>query len=123
MNVDMRIQSVFSCKFGHFLQFTSLQVSTWLVVLLSIDRTFSVINKHWKTIYFKDHRAWYVSFGIVGIFATFNTYILVTFGVEVPFNSTMSGSSENFTYIVTCYEIEGYPLTKLITYYGPVKFI
>jgi hypothetical protein len=77
--------------------------------------------KNWKTVYFKDYRPWYASIGLVVIFLTFNSYILITFGVVVPSNS----SDTNSTVIMKleCFEVPNYPQTKFITYYGPVSEI
>jgi hypothetical protein len=119
LNIDIKVLSIFGCKFGHYLQFSSLQISAWFVVLISVDRAMSVVLTHWKTVYFKDHMAFYASFALVGIILTFNSYILISFGIEVPSNRTDPNSSLE----VSCYEEEGYPETERITRYAPVSQI
>ena len=83
-----------------------------LKVGISLDTTFSVLIKQWKTTYFNYNRALILSVAILAIFLIFNSYILVTFGVE-RFN--------NGTRLMSCFFGETNYYTELMTKYGLVN--
>ena len=49
-NINLENYSMFSCKFGDWIQFSSLQASAWILVLISIDRYLIFRIKNWQTI-------------------------------------------------------------------------
>lgn len=69
--------SPISCRIGFFIQFFSLQSSSWLLVSSSMDRYLGVRIKQWRSIYFKANQALFCSFSIIGLSLIANSQLLV----------------------------------------------
>jgi hypothetical protein len=102
VDLDLLSAGLWVCKIGNFVQFTSLQLAAWFLVLISADRVLGVYLKHWKTIYFKPRRAIIASIGTTILLLGTNSNILFTFGYEAWDN----GTHYNF-----CFEVPGFPST------------
>lgn len=100
-----------SCKIGNYVQYSSLQIAAWFLVLISVDGVLSVYLRHWKTIHFKVSRAYWTSGILVAVFLIFNINVLVLFGQEVDFNGTV---------IMFCYQVDGLPQTDWMSTYGKI---
>ena len=70
------------CKFIVFLQFFSLDWSSWLLVLLNIDRYLSIKTKSWKSKLFRPSIAAVYCILIGVVMALINVYIIVANGFE-----------------------------------------
>lgn len=130
-NVDYLNINIYECKIGMFIQFTSLQASAWILVLISIEQYLSVKVKHWRTIYFKPKRAYITVTCLVLFFVAFNFNIFFTFGFEVQYPiDTVSNNLSNFTNQSTtlyetkilCYGDRRFPQTTWMIDIGPVGF-
>lgn len=132
LDIDLLTRSIWSCKIGNFVQFTSLQISAWILVkkilgifflkfgnskkkfkvLISIERFLSVHIKHWKEVYFKPKQALILILGLISTLIVLNLNIIITFGYEkrISFNKT----------ILFCFEVEGYPSTFWMDTWGKV---
>jgi hypothetical protein len=104
-DIDLQNSNYIYCKFMNFFQFTSFQLSGWMLVLISADRYFSVLLITWKTVYFKADRAFLVAlittFSIIAI----NFHVLITFGYV---------RYENGTRYDDCFSTPTIPSTKIM---------
>jgi hypothetical protein len=82
-NINLENYSMFSCKFGDWIQFSSLQASAWILVLISIDRYLIFRIKNWQTIHFTNRIANMCGFIIILIFFLINSNVIFTFGYEL----------------------------------------
>jgi hypothetical protein len=114
--IDMLIVSVWLCRIGNYVQFSSLQITAWFLVVISLERVLSVFFKHWRSIHFKSHQALLVSIVLVLFFLIINLNILFLFGFEV------ATSSNNSTINVYCFEVIEHPNTTWMSTYGKVRF-
>jgi hypothetical protein len=103
-NVNISNVNFFCCKAGYFVQYASLQIVSWLLVLISVEQLLSVMIKHWRTIYFKPIRARLTAAGLVAFFLILNSHVLFTFGYTRDVNGTM---------IEFCYEPTYMPEIKI----------
>lgn len=110
-SLDVGLTWLWGCKIGSYVQFSSLQISAWFLVLISVDGVLSVYFRHWKTIYFKASRAYWASGVLIAVILLLNVNILVLFGYEVDFNGTI---------VVFCFQVEGYPETDWMHTYGQI---
>jgi hypothetical protein len=78
------------CKAGYFVQYTSLQIVSWFLVLISVEQYLSVEVKHWRTNYFKPRRAYLTATGLVLFFVALNSHVLFTFGYTREVNGTVT---------------------------------
>lgn len=69
--------SPISCRIGFFIQFFSLQSSSWLLVSSSMDRYLGVRIKQWRSLYFKVNQALFCSFSIIALSLIANSQLLV----------------------------------------------
>jgi hypothetical protein len=107
--IDLINLSIWGCKFGSLFQFTSLQISAWILVLISLDQLLSVNLVHWRTVYFKPKQALIATIVLVLFFIVLNFNILILFGYEVK--------TENSTQTI-CYDHPLYPETKWMMIWG-----
>lgn len=91
-NFSVEKHSIWSCRVAIFIQYVSLEWSSWLLVGLSVDRWLSVEFKTWRTIYFKPTQAFLLSIVILAIISVLNSNLLV-----------LSGSFDKNTDILKCY--------------------
>ncbi|RMZ93892.1 FMRFamide receptor-like [Brachionus plicatilis] len=114
-STDLLSLHMYVCKAGNYLQFTSLQISAWiLVVFISFDRFLSIQIKHWKNIYFGTKRALIVALSITALVLLVNVNILFTFG----YDTVIGNSSVSF-----CFEVDGYPSTRWMTVWGQIHLM
>jgi hypothetical protein len=78
--LDLQNYSFYYCKVINFFQFTSSQVSAWILILISFDRYLSVLIFNWKTTYFNVKRAFVTVSTLVIIIILLNIHVLFTFG-------------------------------------------
>lgn len=110
-SINLPTLSKWGCKIGNYIQFSSLQIAAWFLVLISVDGVLSVYFRHWKTVHFKVNRAYMVSILVVLFFLLLNTNILVLFGYEAKFNDTVA---------IFCFRVEGFPDTYWMDLYGKI---
>ena len=113
-DINLILLSVWLCKFGNFVQFSSLQIPAWFLVLISVERVLSVFVKHWKTIHFKPKRAFKVSIIMATFFLLLNSNILVLFGFETNLNGT---------HLLFCFKVDGFPATYWMSTYGQIHSV
>jgi hypothetical protein len=116
LNFDLENHSLFLCRFGSWIQFSSLQSSAWIIVILyllltlklcylflfsisktliSMDRYFLCKIKDWKKIYFTQGIANISGLILVMFIFLINSNILFTFGNQFE--------SINGTIITECF--------------------
>ncbi|CAF1033244.1 unnamed protein product [Brachionus calyciflorus] len=102
--IDYLNINIYECKISMFIQFTSLQICAWILVLISIEQFLCVKVQHWRTIHFKPKRAYVTVSCLVLFFIALNFNIFFTFGFEVDYpivvvkNSTEFNMTQNFTF-------------------------
>nr|QVK45791.1 G protein-coupled receptor [Proales similis] len=111
IDIDLLNYSLFVCKFGSFVQFSSLQISAWILVLISLDQYLSVRVKHWRTIYFKESRPLLAAASLTLLILLLNSNVLFTFGLQIEANNQTQ---------VICYTIPTYPSTQWMSIWGRV---
>ncbi|CAF1038529.1 unnamed protein product [Brachionus calyciflorus] len=101
-----------------FIQFTSLQICAWILVLTSVEQYLCVKVQHWRTIHFKPKRAYITVSCLVLFFIALNFNIFFTFGFEVdyPIEVVKNSSEYNMTQNVTIEYV------KKILCYGDSRF-
>jgi hypothetical protein len=107
---------MWSCKLIEYFQFASLQISAWLLVLLSLDRFLSVRIKTWKSVHFKPKRAVIAASFLAGFFIFLNAHALVLFGHSStpPLqseNQTTNNNTSADVITIQCYTIDDEPTT------------
>ena len=102
-DIDFLNSSYWLCKIGNYYQFTSLQISAWILIVISIDHNLSIRIKHWRKLYFTTNRAFICACLVVAFFLILNSSILVSFGHETIVNNTNK---------VICFYLSDYPSTK-----------
>lgn len=129
--IDLLTTSLWVCKIGNFIQFSSLQCSAWILVncrfnitvktwvknwnfqvLICWDRFLSVRFNHWKAIHFKSPRPLITATCTVVAILLININILFTFGYD------KFDGNKTFSY---CYEIKDVPSTAWMSIWGKVK--
>lgn len=130
-SIDLLTINMYVCKVGNYLQFTSLQISAWILVifsyyeeikffdflnkvLISFDRYMSIQIKHWKKIYFSFNRAFLAVFSIIIFLLLANINILFTFGYD-----TVIGNSS----VSLCFEVDGFSSTHWMTVWGKIHLM
>ncbi|CAF0713623.1 unnamed protein product [Brachionus calyciflorus] len=121
-NVDFLNINVYECKISMFVQFTSLEICAWILVLISLEQYLCVKVQHWRTIHFKTKRAHITVLFLVLFFIALHFNIFFTFGFEVDYpievvkNSTVFNTTQNVTieYFkkVLCYGERRFPQTN-----------
>lgn len=84
--------SPISCRIGYFVQFFSLQSSSWLLVMSSLDRYLSVRIKQWRPIYFKANQAIFCSVSAISLALIANSQLLVL-GIDNKYHTCFSKNS------------------------------
>ena len=135
--MDLINYSLYSCRIGTFIQFTSLQCSAWLLVsfvqkicnmgntnslafhelfifkvLLSLDRLASLLCIKWKNILTAKRAIW-VGFVLVFSFIAINFQIFFLYGEQLKINGTLK---------TFCYSIKD-EATLLTGKWGVVSFL
>ena len=109
-NFDMQNFNFYYCKFFEFAQFTSLQVSAWILALISCDRYLTIAFTTWKIKTVKTNGGFKAGLAVVVLLAGLNFHCLFTFGhVEYV----------NGTEIVQCYATD-IPSTKIMGVWNTV---
>ncbi|CAF0846824.1 unnamed protein product [Brachionus calyciflorus] len=129
-NTDYLNINIYECKIGMFVQFTSLEASAWILVLISVEQYLCVKVQHWRTIHFKPKRAYITVSCLVLFFIALNFNIFFTFGFEVDYpievvkNSTEFNMTQNVTiqYVkrILCYGDRRFPWTSWMIDIGPL---
>ncbi|CAF0971263.1 unnamed protein product, partial [Brachionus calyciflorus] len=129
-SVDFLNINVYECKISMFVQFTSLQICAWILVLISLEQYLCVKVQHWRTIHFKPQRAYITVSCLVLFFIALNFNIFFTFGFEVdyPIQVVKNSSEFNMTQNVTieyvkkilCYGDRRFPWTSWMIDIGPL---
>ena len=78
--IDLQNHNFYYCKIINFFQFTASQSSAWILILISLDRYFSVLIFNWKTSYFNFKRALFSVTLVVTLIVLLNFHVLFTFG-------------------------------------------
>jgi hypothetical protein len=105
-NINLENYSMISCKLGDWIQFSSLQTSAWILVLISIDRYLIFRIKNWQTIYFTNRIANMCGFTLTLIVFLINSNVIFTFGYELEtiMNGTkLMKTTQCFTTIPSTY--------------------
>lgn len=113
ISLNLLTAGLWLCKVGNFVQFASLQIAAWFLVLISVDGVMSVYFTHWKTIYFKPKRAYLASGAVILLFLLINSNILFLFGYEANLNGT---------HLMFCFQVQGFPETYWMNTFGQVHF-
>ena len=109
-NLDLLNYNLYYCKFLQFSQFTSLQISAWMLVLICFDRYLTISSISWKTKFTKANGGLKVGLAVVVLLAGLNFHCLFTFGhVEYV----------NGTEIVQCYATD-IPSTRIMATWNTV---
>ena len=108
--LDLLNYNLYYCKFLQFSQFTSLQISAWMLVLICFDRYLTISWISWKTKFTKANGGLKVGLAVVVLLAGLNFHCLFTFGhVEYV----------NGTEIVQCYATD-IPSTRIMATWNTV---
>jgi hypothetical protein len=110
--IDIQNFNLYLCKCMSFVQLTSLQISAWVLVLISVERYFSVHFVSWKQAYFRYQTA-LITVSILSLaLIAINTHVLFTFGyIRV----------ENGTQTVQCYTTPDVPSTAIMAIWATVS--
>ncbi|CAF0724268.1 unnamed protein product [Brachionus calyciflorus] len=132
-NIDFLNINIYECKISMFIQFTSLQICAWILVLVSVEQYLCVKIQHWRTIHFKPKRAYITVTSLVLFFMAFNFNFFFTFGFEVDYpievvkNSTEFNMTQNVTieYVkkILCYGDSRFPWTLWMNDVGRVHLV
>lgn len=110
--VNLLNEGIWFCKVGNFIQFSSLELIAWFMVLVSIDRTLSVYVRLWRASLFKAKQAYWVSFILSAFILLMNINILVLFGYEANMNGTI---------VPICFKLDQFPQTYWMDTYGKIS--
>ena len=88
LDIDLQNLNKLSCKFGMYVQFTSLQISAWLLVAMSIDRLMSVWISRWRISYFKKRQAIISSLTVLLLIMVINLNVPFTYSHDIVVNGT-----------------------------------
>ncbi len=81
--------SVTMCKIGNFTQYTTLQFSSWMLVIVAFDRFVNCTVPSWSKSYMTHKRALVLSSTVLAFFVLINLNILFTVGaIQVENNVT-----------------------------------
>jgi hypothetical protein len=99
-NLQLAFKNLFYCRFFNvFLQYFTLQFSSWLWVSISLDRFLSITTQKWTRIYFR------------GVRPLIYSALLAVILIGVNFNTIFTNGysfSINGTEIVVCYATSQY---------------
>nr|QVK45786.1 G protein-coupled receptor [Proales similis] len=96
---DLEELSVFWCRWISYFAFTSLQLSSWLLATVSIDRLMLLHSSWWKRHMTKPRTVNFIIATIIGTVFALNSHILVLNGFE-----TNKTNEHNLTQtVVECY--------------------
>lgn len=107
--VDLLTVSVWVCRTGSYVQFSSLQISAWFLVLINLDRVFMVKPRAQSNEQIR--RACVISLGLILFFLLLNMNILFKFGYE-----TETGA-------VWCQEMDGVEESAWMTRWGQIHLM
>ncbi|CAF1124331.1 unnamed protein product [Brachionus calyciflorus] len=114
ISIDLLTINKYFCKIGNFIQFTSLQISAWILVIITFDRYLSIQIKNWKRVYFNSKKAYVLVLSLISFLIAINSNIIFTFG----YDTILGNVSVSF-----CFEVEGFPSTKWMTIWGKVHLM
>ncbi len=103
--IDIQNYNFYLCKFLSFFQFTSLQISAWILVLISVERYFSVHIVSWKQAYFGYRTALITVSALSLALIAINAHVLFTFAYIRIKNGTQT---------VQCYSTPDVPSTAIM---------
>ena len=81
---DLEDSSVFSCRLISFVAFVSLQLSSWYLTLVSLDRCLSIHILHWHRQIGRANRSVYIILGVTIFIALLNSHLLFFNGYRRP---------------------------------------
>jgi hypothetical protein len=96
-----------------FVQFTSLQYSAWMLVIMSLDRYFTIKIATWKKTYLTPNRALILCYLLVVLIVLLHINVLFTFGHEIK--------SDNNTIQIQCYHTPNITETEWMMIWGSVS--
>lgn len=111
-DIDYENLSLYVCKIGMFVQFSSLQYSAWMLVIMSLDRYFTVRIATWKTSYLTATRATALGYILFALIFLLQSNVLFTFGYEKTVNNSIE---------ILCYHSENLESTKWMSTWGSVS--
>jgi hypothetical protein len=79
---DLEDSSIFSCRIVSFIAFVSLQLSSWYLTLVSLDRCFNIHFLFWHRQYGRANRSVYIILIVTISIAMFNSHLLVHNGYQ-----------------------------------------
>lgn len=91
MYQDLEEISIFWCRWISFLAFFSLQLSSWLLSLVSLDRVLVVYSFKWRLFTNKPNRIYLLITGLVSVIFTLNSHIIFLNGFK---NETIVSSQK-----------------------------
>ena len=98
--------SPFFCAFPNFCQCVTLQLSAWLLVIISWERLLSVTVKNWSLVYFKGYTPLYTAIVLTLVIVGLNSHIFFTYGFFVDLgNGTKMFTCQNNPNISALYTI------------------
>jgi hypothetical protein len=80
----------------------------------------SVRVKSWKSVYMTSHRAFLTVLALDILFRIFHSTILVTFGIVVTTNSSLTNTTST---VVICFGTSAFPSTTVMTIWGLVSVL
>lgn len=91
------LRNLFYCNYIEiFLQYSTINFSSWLFVSISLDRVLSLSVKKWSSQYFTAHRP--VVYVVMLALAIVSMHVVSIFGTGYSYRN------ENGTYVVVCFE-------------------
>ena len=100
LDIDLQSKNLNSCRIGQFVQFTSLEISAWLLVLMSVDRLLTISVNSWKRIYSTPKRAALVGGLCCLLLIGLNINVLVLYGFE---NEIQAENTNTTTKVTFCF--------------------
>ena len=89
-NFVFQKHSLWYCKIGTFIQIFTLESSSWILVLMSIERYLCSVIKTWRKVYFNSKKAIIVCVAVITFFFIFDMNLIYLVTYTPSPNSTYS---------------------------------